>query len=55
MASVVSLRRLHGLLVLSLCLIDSEAMFYESTLPGISRSVEGMATKIASYEYLLRR
>lgn len=46
MVSFISSRRLHDVSLLSLCLIESEAICYESGLSGIRRSVEAVAMKI---------
>lgn len=46
MVSFISSRRLRDVSLLSLCLIESEAICYESGLSGISRSVEAVVMKI---------
>lgn len=46
MVSFISSRRLRDISLLSLCLIESEAICYESGLSEISRSVEGVAMNI---------
>lgn len=45
-ASFISSRRLRGISLLSLCLIESEAICYKSGLSRMSRSVETVARKI---------
>lgn len=46
MVPFISSRRLHDISLLSLCLIESEAICYESDLSEISRSVEAVAMEI---------
>lgn len=46
MVSFISSRRFCDVSLLSLCLIESEAICYESGLSEISRSIEAVAMKI---------
>lgn len=46
MVSFISSRRLRDVSLLSLCLIESEAICYRSGLSGIRRSVEAVSMKI---------
>lgn len=53
MVSFISSRRLRDVSLLSLCLIESEAICYESGLSGIRRSVEAVAMKITLQYYFV--